>query len=352
MKRILLLCCVLPLLCVAQTGKPLQQKSLHLWNIRPANYSGITHIAADTFALVSDKEKLNGFFLFTIQQNPETGEILHVTSDSLRGVAPTFVDTADISLHDCEDIAYVPESNSLFISAEGDQTILEYDLNGQPTGRGLYIPNEFRQDNIYWNLGFEALTYDATSKRFWTTTEATLRSDGEYARIERPGVQNVLRIQSFNSDLMPCAQYAYQMDHHKAKTTGISHAFGVPALCALPDGRLLVMERELRISPNYLSSHVECKIFVVNPKESHQIDNSTDFKEFDPNQFMLKRLVATFTSKLSPIAYNIGNYEGMCLGRKLNDGRQTLILISDSQGGAKKHGFRVKDYLKVIVLED
>ncbi len=325
---------------------------MHLWGIRAANYSGITHIAADTFAIVSDKEKLNGFFLFTIQQDPRTGEILHVTSDSLRGVAPTLMDTSGISLHDCEGIAYFPERNTLFISSEGDQSILEYDLQGQPTGRGLHIPDEFRRDNIYFNLGFEALTYDSANERFWTTSEATLRSDGEYATVATPDVQNVLRIQSFGKDLLPRAQYAYRMDHHKAKRKGLSHAFGVPALCALPDGRLLVMERELRISPNYLSSHVECKIFVVNPAESYQIDCTTNLKELDPNRFMLKRLVATFTTRLTAYAYNFGNYEGMCLGRTLQDGRQTLILVSDSQGGASRNGFRMKDYLKVIVLED
>ena len=42
----------------------------------------------------------------------------------------------------------------------------------------------------------------------------------------------------------------------------------------------------------------------------------------------------------------------MCLGRKLNDGRQTIILISDSQDGAGNIIYRLKDYLKVIVINE
>ena len=47
---------------------------------------------------------------------------------------------------------------------------------------------------------------------------------------------------------------------------------------------------------------------------------------------------------------NYANYEGMCLGPKLNDGRQTLILINDSQAGAGNSLYRLKDYIKIIIL--
>ena len=40
----------------------------------------------------------------------------------------------------------------------------------------------------------------------------------------------------------------------------------------------------------------------------------------------------------------------MCLGCRLNDGRQTVLLISDSQGGFRKGPIYLRDFLKVIVL--
>lgn len=352
MKRLFLFLGLLPLLLQAQRATLLPQKALHLWGIKAANYSGIAAIGNSRYAVVSDKEKRDGFYIFTIEQNAENGQIEYVIADTLRGTLPLSTDTLGTSLRDAEGIAYFPLANTVFISFEGDQSIQEYNLDGSPTGRGLHIPQEFQTSNIYPNLGFEALAYDSIAGRFWTTSESTLRSDGPTANIDRPLVYNLLRLQSFNNDLLPQAQFAYRMDRIKSTRAGQTFSYGVPSVCPLPDGRLLVLERELRVSPNYLSSHVECKIFVVNPNESYQIDAYTDLTTLDPNRFMIKKLVANFKTRLSGLAYNFANFEGMCLGKTLNDGRQTLLLISDSQGGAGRNGFRIKDYLKVIVLDN
>ena len=53
---------------------------------------------------------------------------------------------------------------------------------------------------------------------------------------------------------------------------------------------------------------------------------------------------------MQPFSITFANYEGMCLGRPLPDGRQTLLLVNDSQGGYRKGPFRLKDYIKVIVI--
>ena len=47
---------------------------------------------------------------------------------------------------------------------------------------------------------------------------------------------------------------------------------------------------------------------------------------------------------------NFANYERMCLGPKLADGGQTVLLVSDSQGRAGNSLFRLKDYIKVLVI--
>jgi len=44
---------------------------------------------------------------------------------------------------------------------------------------------------------------------------------------------------------------------------------------------------------------------------------------------------------------SFANYEGMCLGPKLQDGRQVLILISDSQN--QQYGI-LRDWLKTIMF--
>ena len=46
---------------------------------------------------------------------------------------------------------------------------------------------------------------------------------------------------------------------------------------------------------------------------------------------------------------NWANYEGMCLGPKLEDGSQTIILISDSQSRYKGV---LQDWIKTLVLSE
>lgn len=328
----------------AQQVEALKQVSLSRWQIGSANYSGITGIGGNRYAVVSDKEPADGFFLFRIDQDPTTGALVSVYLESFQGNRKPVCDSAGVSVRDCEGIAYHPLMNTVFISGEGDQAILEYAMDGQPTGRGLNVPAAYRK--IVPNYGFEALTYCPQTRRFWTTTEATLPADGPYAAPTQGGVANVLRLQAFDENLQPVAQYPYRMDAGHSERFGTTYVCGVSAMTALPDGRLLILEREVNVMKNYLGSTTVCKLFLVQPATGWQIDASTDLRRLDGNKFLVKQLLASFKTNLT----NFANYEGMCLGRKLADGRQTLLLISDSQGGAGNELLHLKDYVKVLVL--
>ena len=336
----------------AQQAVELKQVSLGRWSIGAANYSGITSLGGDSYAVVSDKEPQDGFFLFRITQNATTGDIESVRMEGFKGNPNPPVDSKGISTRDTEGIAYYPAAKTLFISGEGDQAIWEYDLAGRPTGRQMRVPGIMATDKIVGNYGFEALAYDAHSRCFWTVTESTLLADGVAAGPKNPGAQNLLRLQSFDENLKPLAQYAYRMDRGIREDFGPTYVFGVPAVTALPDGRLLVLEREANISRGYLSSWVRCKLFEVNPVEAYRIDSSTDLKTLDGNRFMTKKLLADFTTRLTPFNLSFANYEGMCLGRTLSDGRRTVLVISDSQAGAGVGPVRLRDYLKVLILPD
>ena len=341
---------LLPAFAFAQSAVELKQQPLSKWNIGSANYSGITRLGENRYALVSDKEPADGFFLFRIDQNAATGEVTNVYLEGFRGNAKPHVNARGISLRDCEGIAWFAPAATLFISGEGDQKILEYSLDGQPTGRKLSVPGQFALPNIVGNCGFEALTYSADTHLFWTTTETPLPADCPAPGPANPGISGLLRLQAFDDQLQPAGQYAYRMAPGRMADFGATYVHGVPALTALPDGRLLVLEREANITAGGLSSTVECKLFLVNPTEGHLIDSSVSLKTLDPNHFLVKNLLATWQTAAQPLRLNFANYEGMCLGRTLQDGRQTLLLVSDSQGGYHKGPFRLKDYLKVIVL--
>lgn len=334
----------------AQEMMELKQVKMSKWKIGTGQFSGITSLGDNRYAVVSDKEPTDGFFLFRIDQNATTGEVESVYLENFYGNPSPRLDAYGVSMRDTEGIAYFPPAQTLFISGEGDQQILEYSLEGVPTGRGLLVPPLYETPNIVFNYGFEALSYSNEQQRFWTITESTLKSDGVVAGPEYPGGVNLLRLQSFTDDLLPAAQYAYRMDVGKKDDFGKYYCFGVPSVVALPEGGVLVLERELDIPKGYMSAQVICKIFLVHPNEGWQIDSTTDLKQLDTNQFLYKKLVAHFTTQLHPFKNTFANYEGMCLGRTLDDGRRTLLLLNDSQSGAGWGPYRMQDYIKVLIF--
>lgn len=349
-KLIIPLLALLPLGVCGQTAAELKQVAMSKWNIGSAQYSGIAPLGGNRYALVSDKEPTDGFFVFRIDQNPNTGEVTSIYMEGFKGNSHPHVDAQGMSIRDCEGIAYLPSTRTLFISGEGDQQVLEYTLDGQLTGRKLNVPAIFSLKNIVPNYGFEALTYDATTHRFWTTTESTLPIDGHAAGPQYPGAQNLLRLQAFDENLQPVAQYAYRMDRGQTDDFGKTYVYGVPEMTALSDGRLLVLEREANITAGGLSSEVRCKLFIVNPTEGYPIDSSISLPQLDPNRFLIKRLLLAWNTSAQPFKMNWANYEGMCLGRTLNDGRRTVLLVSDSQGGYRKGPFQLKDFIKVVLI--
>lgn len=314
----------------SQVGLP--QQNLASWGIKPANYSGITPLGDGRYAVVSDKESADGFYIWKIEQDKDSGIIMSVESEGF------FANTVDATANrDCEGIAYFPKGNCVFISGEADQRVIGYDMAGQRTGEELNIPGQFK--NAVGNQGLEALGYGGKGRRarFWTTTETTLPEDGPAAGPQAPGAQNMLRLQSFKNNLEPARQYIYRMDAGRSSGFGTTYVFGVPEVCALPDGRLLVLERESNIPKLYIGADVICKLYSVRPK-----GRKSELK---------KELVAEWATTLSATSFNWANYEGMCLGAKLSDGRQTLLLVSDSQGGYSKGPASLQDYIKVIFIK-
>ena len=160
--------------------------------------------------------------------------------------------------------------------------------------------------------------------------------DGKAAGPLNPKSQNLLRLQAFSENLQPVAQYAYRMDLGCQDDFGETYVYGVPELLAMPDGRLLVLEREANITKGGLSSQCRCKLYEVNPNQGFQIDSSISLPQLDPNKFLVKKLLADWKTVVQPVRLNFANYEAMCLGRTLNDGRRTLLLLPTRKGATVK----------------
>lgn len=331
----------------AQEVQAFKQHNMKRWGIPAGNYSGIAHIEGDRYALISDKQETDGWTEVRIAFLP-SGDI-----DKMQLVAHHYNQATTSKARDSEGIIYVP-GQGLFVCAENDQRILELSEEGTPTGRRLLIPACFSTSNIFPNYGFEALTYDANQGIFWTTTEQGLKSDVATITTHTTPSPTLLRLQAFDSDLLPLRQFAYKTEEPATKHTPKHYAFGVSELLAIEDGTLIVMERELNIPKNYNRSQCQIRLFIVNPSTDKAIsDTSTPLRETDANTFLQKKPLFAFSTGIRLFGKkNFANYEGMCFGPKLADGRQTLILVADSQNRAGNSFYHLKDYIKVIVIKN
>ena len=299
--------------------------------IPAGGYSGITWLGDDQYAVVSDKESRDGFFRFTISLD-ETGDIINV-------IRQDFIGNNNRG-RDNEGIAFFPVNHTVLISGESDNQIRELTLEGKATGRKLPLPSVFSKATSAY--GLEALTYNGVTHRFWTTTESTLSCDGKEASL-RNRIGNKLRLQSFDDNLSPCEQYLYVMDKPTAKSGAKTYVLGVSALTALDDGRLLVLEREAHIPDVKFGAFVRCSIYSVQPTKEMAIKG----KKISKAKALKKTLITQWTTSIGLLSLDFANYEGMCLGPRLEDGGQVIVLLSDSQ---YQYAGILQDWFRTIVL--
>lgn len=323
----------------AQSAKILKAKNMGKWGVAAANYSGIAHISGNKYAVVSDKEAHGGFYILDIDINPKNGKIVSVKQDGKQRYNPAN------AARDEEGICHYPKQGTFFVSDERNQQIYEYDSTATLTGRQLSIPAKFGKDSVFFNCGFEALTCDTSRNMLYTMTERPLKSDYN-------GGSERVRLLAFDESLAPAAQYAYQLETPSLNANAKYYVHGVSGMTALPDGRLLVMERELSVPAKGWGAKCRIRIFAVNPATSEKIDNATDISTLGLYKFMAKKPVADFTTHINATSRKYANYEGICTGQRLDDGRLTLLLISDSQAGAGNKIYHLKDYVRSIVLSN
>lgn len=290
------------------------QREFHK-TIPPGNYSGITWLGGNRYAVVSDKSDTDGFYTWEINIDSVSGEIIDARNLGFH--------SASMPNRDGEGITYNQYSNTIFISGEADNNIKEYDMDGKLTGR-VIAPTPL-YSHLPGNLGLEALSYNATTKTLWTCNE----SDTVY-------------IQSYDERLKPTNTFRYLLDTAVGNPAkALFYAHGIGTICALDDGSLLILEREFFVPHKKIGSFVNCKLF-------HVTFPAVDVMSEDSIPWTSKKhLLLAWRTKLNIFKRNIANYEGMCLGPTLKDGSRVLLLVADSQDQYKGV---LKDWIKTIVV--
>ena len=364
------------LLAGAQDWKVVRENSQKAFpkTVAAGNYSGIAHLHDDIYAVVSDKSDSALYFNFRIQVNPKTGELEQVENLG-------FTERTDGTLNDGkpwlgqekgfdhEAIVKVSDS-TLVIASEGYCRLKEYPVLpiSADAAKVGYPQNlwesRWPSSDFYPNYNFESLAFDSVHQYLWTIPESTLRKDGQPATPQN-GLANRLRLMrldrgkmkedsnkeeyseqvSSKKDSRYMATYAYQMDQPSTHKKADIYVMGVSELCALPDGQLLVLEREAFIPKIKIGAFCKCKLYLINPLNSEEFSMKEKFSSDTP--FLKKRLLTEWKTGLSISKRSFANYEGMCLGPKLEDGSQVVILLSDSQD---QYAGVLKDWFKTIVI--
>ena len=342
--------------------------------VAAGNYSGIAHLHDDIYAVVSDKSDSALYFNFRIQVNPKTGELEQVENLG-------FTERTDGTLNDGkpwqglekgfdhEAIVKVSDS-TLVIASEGYCRLKEFLIlpTSADAAKVGYPQNlwesRWPSSEFYPNYNFESLTFDSVHQYLWTIPESTLRKDGQPATPQN-GLTNRLRLMRLNwgkikedsnkeeyseqvsskKDSRYMMTYAYQMDQPSTHKKADIYVMGVSELCVLPDGQLLVLEREAFIPKIKIGAFCKCKLYLINPLNFEEFSMKEKFSSDTP--FLKKRLLTEWKTGLSLSKRSFANYEGMCLGPKLEDGSQVVILLSDSQD---QYAGVLKDWFKTIVI--
>ena len=324
--------------------------------VAAGNYSGIAHLHDDIDAVVSDKSDSALYFNFRIQVNPKTGELEQVENLG-------FTERTDGTLNDGkpwlglekgfdhEAIVKVSDS-TLVIASEGYCRLKEYPILpiSADTAKVGYRQNlwesRWASSDFYPNYNFESLAFVSVRQYLWTIPESTLRKDGQPATPQN-GLANQLRLMRLDWGKLSryMTTYAYQMDQPSTHKKADIYVMGVSELCALPDGQLLVLEREAFIPKIKIGAFCKCKLYLINPLNSEEFSMKEKFSSDTP--FLKKRLLTEWKTGLSLSKRSFANYEGMCLGPKLEDGSQVVILLSDSQD---QYAGVLKDWFKTIVI--
>ena len=367
------------LLAGAQDWKVVRENSQKAFpkTVAAGNYSGIAHLHDDIYAVVSDKSDSALYFNFRIQVNPKTGELEQVENLG-------FTERTDGTLNDgkfwqgqekgFDHEAIVKASDStLVITSEGYCRLKEFPVLSTSANapKISYQQNlwesRWLSSDFYPNYNFESLAFDSVRQYLWTIPESTLRKDGQPATPQN-GLANRLRLMRLNwgkikenrnkedngkedsceqvsskKDSRYMMTYAYQMDQPSTHKKADIYVMGVSELCALPDGQLLVLEREAFIPKIKIGAFCKCKLYLINPLNSEEFSMKEKFSSDTP--FLKKRLLTEWKSSLSLSKRSFANYEGMCLGPKLEDGSQVVILLSDSQD---QYAGVLKDWFKTI----
>jgi hypothetical protein len=233
---------------------------------------------------------------------------------------------------DFEGIVYTGrERGTVLLSEEGGDTIREYRLSDGERLGVIEPPVIFRPPNLRSNFGFESLTARGNGDEVWTANEEALNGDGDRSDASYGTAVRLLRFaRRADGAFAPAQQYVCITEPIHKPYSDANRAMsrsGVSDLVALPDGRLLVLERSFSVlGPQNVFSDFENRIFEVRVEGATDVSTREFAKGLRGKEFAPARKRLLWKHRGNDVA----NLEGLALGPQLGRDRWTLIGVVDN----------------------
>lgn len=229
---------------------------------------------------------------------------------------------------DYEGIAFAADRpDAVIVSTEAPE-VVEVSLKDGRQVQAIPLPRIFQQ--VVKGQGLESLAYSADGNTLWAANERALTIDGNPQQPVTPFLSTtrvrLLRFEREGDTFEPVGQFEYQ-------TGGVHGAAGQIGLCdlaALPDGRLLAMERS---AAQGLSGNrsIRTRIYLADP------EGATDVSQPPYNAGLVNQSPVKVSKTLLFDGFvcdaNGENLEGLCLGPELSPGRFAVVGVVDHTDG-------------------
>lgn len=279
--------------------------------------SGICYAGGTQYYAVDDSGGL--MQPATISINPSNGAI----------TSASFSPAITLGGSDLEGIDYNAANNSVLVSDESGATIKEYTLAGNLLS-SVSVPSIF--SSYRSNYSLESLTIRGDGLEMWTCNEEALYDTSPVVNdgpLSTDSNGSVVRLQRFTRTSVHNAWVADGQWAYLTEDYGSDSAFttaersGVSDLCVLPDGTLLVLERALGFSsfiPEFRN-----RIYEID------FTGATDVSAITSLNGATYTRVAK-TQRWSGSFSQTYNFEGLCLGPRLDGNALSLIMVADGDG--------------------
>jgi len=244
--------------------------------------------------------------------------------------------------HDSEGVAFDAARNCMWVSDEEGPSIRAFGVDGAPLGAAAPIPEIQRRFKVP-NRSLEALAL--CGDELWTANEEALSCDGARSS---PWTNTVVRLQRYVRAGAEAPWRAAESRPYAcapcAPSFGPSQN-GLAGLCALEDGSLLALEREVSAT-----TCGRCEIYRITPAARAEATDVTSVPALAGTAWRGVGKGRPVLSFLGGRAEEVIVYEGICAGPRLTDGSRIVCLVSDGGLVRAARGVMVKTAARLCVL--